>query len=565
MIAAGCGGSDAPAAPVQPPATPTPAPAPGPAPAPAPAPGPAPAPTPPPAGPDTSAPTAPTSLAATAVSTVAVRLTWSASTDNVGVTGYRVLRDGSPIGTATSPSFNDSGLTPGVQYGYAVIAFDAAGNVSAASAASRVTMPTVTGNVVQANPGNYLSLLPTLRAGDTMMLAAGTYDNPASVPGLPLFDINGAPGNPIIITGPASGAPAVFLGRSTHNTVRLANASHIVLRNFEIDGRNQGAAGIATQGLAHNITIENLRITGVGDDQQTVGISTVGSTVWNWIIRRNVIEGAGTGIYFGNSDGRSPFIAGIIENNLIRDTLGYNMQIKHQLPRPTNIAGMPTTPQKTIIRNNVFSKSANSSTGGLARPNLLVGHFPTSGPGVDDQYEIYGNFFWQNPTEALFQGEGNVAFYGNVLVNDSGSAVNIQPHLDVPRYVRVFGNTVVASGSGIRVTGGSTASTQRVFGNAVFAASPISLGGPATQSDNTTDSYANAVSYLVAPRGALGTVDLYPRAGMLAGTAWNAAELSGFSDAAVDFNGGARIYTRRGAYSGEGSNPGWRLALERKP
>ncbi len=412
MIAAGCGGSDAPAAPVQPPATPTPAPAPGPAPAPAPAPGPAPAPTPPPAGPDTSAPTAPTSLAATAVSTVAVRLTWSASTDNVGVTGYRVLRDGSPIGTATSPSFNDSGLTPGVQYGYAVIAFDAAGNVSAASAASRVTMPTVTGNVVQANPGNYLSLLPTLRAGDTMMLAAGTYDNPASVPGLPLFDINGAPGNPIIITGPASGAPAVFLGRSTHNTVRLANASHIVLRNFEIDGRNQGAAGIATQGLAHNITIENLRITGVGDDQQTVGISTVGSTVWNWIIRRNVIEGAGTGIYFGNSDGRSPFIAGIIENNLIRDTLGYNMQIKHQLPRPTNIAGMPTTPQKTIIRNNVFSKSANSSTGGLARPNLLVGHFPTSGPGVDDQYEIYGNFFWQNPTEALFQGEGNVAFYG---------------------------------------------------------------------------------------------------------------------------------------------------------
>jgi hypothetical protein len=561
LVVAGCGGSDAPAAPAQPPATAAPAPAPAPGPSPAPTP-----PPPPPAGADTSAPTVPTSVVVTAQSAVAARVTWSASSDNVGVTGYRILRDGSAVGTSTSTSFSDNGLTPGAQYVYAVLAFDAAGNTSPASAGMRVTMPATGGAVVQANPGNYLSLLSTLRPGDTMVLASGTYDNPSSVPGLPLFDINGAPGNPIVITGPTSGAPAVFLGRSTHNTVRLSNASHLVLRNFEIDGRNQGAAGIAAQGLAHNITIENLRITGVGDDQQTVGISTVGSTVWNWVIRRNVIEGAGTGIYFGNSDGRSPFIAGLIENNLIRDTIGYNMQIKHQLPRPTNIAGMPTSPQKTIIRNNVFSKSANSSTGALARPNLLVGHFPTSGPGMDDQYEIYGNFFWQNPTEALFQGEGNVAFYGNVMVNDSGSAVNIQPHLDVPRYVRVFGNTVVASGTGIRVTGGATSSTQRVFGNAVFAATPLSVSGAAAaQSDNSTDSYANAVNHLIAPRGTLGAVDLYPRAGMLTGAAWNAPELSGFAGAGVDFNGAARSFTRRGAYSGEASNPGWRLALDRKP
>ena len=84
------------------------------------------------------------------------------------------------------------------------------------------------------------------------------------------------------------------------------------------------------------------------------------------------------------------------------DTIGYNMQIKHQNPRPTNI-GMPTGPSKTIIRHNVFSK-ADNSIGSSPRPNLLVGHFPLSGPGVDDVYEIYGNFFYQNPTEALFSG-----------------------------------------------------------------------------------------------------------------------------------------------------------------
>ena len=508
----------------------------------------------------------PAGLVVTAVSPVAVRLTWQAATDNVAVTGYRILRDNSPIGTTSATTFDDTGLTPGAAYNYAVAAYDAAGNTSPSSAAVRATLPTVSGNVYQANPANYLTMLRGLRAGDTLVLAAGNYDNPSDVPGLPLFDLNGTPSQPIVITGPETGAPAVLLGRSTHNTVRLSNASHIVIRNLEIDGRNLGAAGVAAQGLAHNITLENLRIRGVGDDQQTVGISTVGSTVWNWIVRRNVIEGAGTGIYFGNSDGRSPFIAGIIENNLIRDTIGYSMQIKHQLPRPTNLAGMPTTPQKTIIRNNVFSKSAaNSSTGSLARPNLLVGHFPTSGPGSDDLYEVYGNFFYQNPTEALFQGEGNIAFYGNVMVNDSGSALNIQPHLDVPRYVRVFGNTIVASGTGIRVTGGAATSTQRVYGNAVFAATAISLGGSAEQSNNTTDTYGDAVNHLVNPRGALGALDMYPKVGSLSGIAWNSAEVSTFTDAASDFNGVARSWTRRGAYSGDGTNPGWRLALERKP
>ena len=54
----------------------------------------------------------------------------------------------------------------------------------------------------------------------------------------------------------------------------------------------------------------------------------------------------------------------------------------------------------------------------MARPSLLVGHFPLTGAGRNDVYEIYGNFFWQNPTEALFQGEGNIALYDNVFVND---------------------------------------------------------------------------------------------------------------------------------------------------
>jgi hypothetical protein len=83
---------------------------------------------------DTSPPSQPSALKATTVSSTRIDLTWTASTDNVGVTGYRVLRNGSPLTTVTTPSYSDTGLTPSTTYQYAVDAFDAAGNRSSASA-----------------------------------------------------------------------------------------------------------------------------------------------------------------------------------------------------------------------------------------------------------------------------------------------------------------------------------------------------------------------------------------------------------------------------------------------
>ena len=83
---------------------------------------------------------------------------------------------------------------------------------------------------------------------------------------------------------------------------------------------------------------------------------------------------------------------------------------------------------------------------------MLVGHFPPEGPGAEDNYAIYGNFFYQNRHEALFQGEGNVALYSNVFVNEHGDAIRIQPHNDIPRRIVIAYNTVIAEGTGISVT-----------------------------------------------------------------------------------------------------------------
>ena len=91
---------------------------------------------------DTTPPTAPTAVVATAGSSSSVVVTWAASTDNVGVTGYSVFRDGSAIGsTGVATSYTDNTVSGGTTYSYTLTASDAAANASALSAAASVTTP----------------------------------------------------------------------------------------------------------------------------------------------------------------------------------------------------------------------------------------------------------------------------------------------------------------------------------------------------------------------------------------------------------------------------------------
>lgn len=84
-------------------------------------------------GGDTQAPTAPTNLASTAQTTSSITLSWTASTDNVGVTGYDVYNGTTLATTVTGTTATISGLAADTSYTFTVKAKDAAGNVSAAS------------------------------------------------------------------------------------------------------------------------------------------------------------------------------------------------------------------------------------------------------------------------------------------------------------------------------------------------------------------------------------------------------------------------------------------------
>ena len=88
---------------------------------------------------DTTAPSTPDNLQATAISASQIDLSWDASTDDVGVTGYMIYRDGTQIDTTGSSTYQDTGLSASTSYMYTVSAIDGAENESFQSLSASAT------------------------------------------------------------------------------------------------------------------------------------------------------------------------------------------------------------------------------------------------------------------------------------------------------------------------------------------------------------------------------------------------------------------------------------------
>src|SRR5205807_2135055 len=93
---------------------------------------------------DTTRPSTPTGLTGAVAGSSGANLSWSASTDNVGVTGYIVRRNGVQVATPVTTSFADTGLSAATTYSYTVAARDAAGNISPNSASVSITIADTT-------------------------------------------------------------------------------------------------------------------------------------------------------------------------------------------------------------------------------------------------------------------------------------------------------------------------------------------------------------------------------------------------------------------------------------
>lgn len=412
---------------------------------------------------------------------------------------------------------------------------------------------------IDVTPATLGAALSGLVPGDRVLLASGTYDH------FTLRGVEGTAAMPITIEAAPGATPIVSADSGPCcNTIQIdGDVSYVVIRGLTIDGHGvDGAFGLDARGAnVHHVTVEGCTFIGHDASQQTVAISTKTPTS-GWVIRGNVIMGAGTGMYLGNSDGSDAFVGGLIEGNVFYDTLGYNVQIKWQTPHAP-VPGAAEAPASTIIRHNVFVKTDRASPDG-DRPNLLVGGFPDTGANSTDDYQIYGNVFAHNPREALLQASGRVSIHDNVFFDAPVAAIRLVDH-DLPlRRAWVYDNTIFVTGAGISF-GSAAPEGSIVVGNLVLAGTPIG-GASGDTHDNLTGAPGDGASTFAMPGTTLGAVDFYPLAGRAIGPALDLSPFATDVDHDLDFDCRPRgASTFRGAYAGEGTNPGWRIALARKP
>ncbi len=135
---------------------------------------------------DTTPPSEPTGLSGASTSSTSVVLNWNASTDNVGVAGYKVFRNGAQINNSVSTSCTDTGLASSTTYFYAVAAYDAADNVSVQT--SIISVTTLTLNTPNGSTNNNFTMLDSLNnplggANDVNFIWDGTMKTSVAASG----------------------------------------------------------------------------------------------------------------------------------------------------------------------------------------------------------------------------------------------------------------------------------------------------------------------------------------------------------------------------------------------
>ncbi len=203
---------------------------------------------------DTTAPTAPTSLAASGTTQTTTNLSWTASTDNVAVTGYDVYQGASLIGsTTTATSFAVSGLTASTTYAFTVKAKDAAGNISAASNTANVTTLANSGNATDLMFSEYIE-------GSSNNKALEIANNTGAAVNLSIYTVKkqtngaGAWSTGIALSGTLNnGAKFVMVNSSINVACYSAASANISTAGNELTFNGNDAVGLFKNGVLIDI------------------------------------------------------------------------------------------------------------------------------------------------------------------------------------------------------------------------------------------------------------------------------------------------------------------------
>jgi endoglucanase len=212
--------------------------------------------------PDTQAPTAPANLRVTGTTANSVSLAWNASTDDIGATGYQVLRGTTVVGNPTGLTFTETGLTQNTTYSYTVRALDASGKQSAASASVSATTGTVTQDYSIAPGSPSLGIARGGTAATTLSIARTNFT------GAVTFSASGLPAGVTVAFNPSTATT----GNSVTATFTASSTATLGLASITFT---------ATSGSLSRTTAVALTVTG-GGDSGTVTATPVVSTNSPW-------------------------------------------------------------------------------------------------------------------------------------------------------------------------------------------------------------------------------------------------------------------------------------------
>jgi poly(beta-D-mannuronate) lyase len=361
-------------------------------------------------GGDTTAPTAPTGLAASAVSSSQINLSWNASSDNVGVTGYDVYRGGSFLKSVTGTSTSDTGLSPSTTYSYTVRAKDAAGNQSSNSNTASATTQAGSGGGTVVNVSTTAQLetaIANATAGTTIVLANGTYTKSGNIS---IKNKNGTASNPITIK--AANRGGAIISGSAYFIV--TTSSYIVIEGLKFTNTGNHAIKL-DQSNNIRITRNRFQLTENGNSLKWVYVG--GANSHHNRIDRNEFGPKRDLGNFITFDGSATQVSqyDIVEYNYFHD-IG---------PRATNemeairlgwsqisMSNAYTTIQYNLFENADGDPEIISVKSGqnIVRYNTFRNSEGVLSSRHGHANSFYGNFFLGNGTKP---GVGGIRIYGN--------------------------------------------------------------------------------------------------------------------------------------------------------
>jgi chitodextrinase len=313
---------------------------------------------------DISAPSVPTGLAVTAASLSQINVNWTASTDNVGVAGYKVYRNGTQVGTAVGTSYQDAGLSPGTAYSYTVSAYDATGNTSAQSvSAGTTTLADTTAPAVNVtSPANGATL-----AGATTIVAAAT-------------DNVGVTKVEFLVDGQLQGTDTTSPYSFALDTTTLSDGAHVIV------AKAYDAVGNVTTSAPVNVTIANTPISDTSAPSMPAGLSASATSTSqinvNWTAATDNVAVTGYKVY------RNGTQVGVVANTSYQDvdltastTYSYTVAA---YDAAGNVSAQSLAAGATTYTPSVFSWPASVSANHRylidqnGQPYMIVGDSPHS-------------------------------------------------------------------------------------------------------------------------------------------------------------------------------------------